>query len=58
MPAGLRPGETRPVIVMAHGYSGVKEQYLDNFASKFADAGFVVLCPSYRGENNNPGEFE
>ena len=33
---------------MAHGYSGVKEQYLDNFASKFADAGFVVLVFDYR----------
>ena len=26
VPAGLKPGETPPVIVMAHGYSGVKEQ--------------------------------
>jgi acetyl esterase/lipase len=22
------------------------------------DAGYVVLCPSYRGENGNPGEYE
>lgn len=56
VPAGLRPGETRPVIVMAHGYSGVKEQYLDNFASKFADAGFVVLVFDYRFLGASEGE--
>jgi fermentation-respiration switch protein FrsA (DUF1100 family) len=43
VPTGLKTGELRPVIVMAHGYSGVKEAYLDNFASKFAYAGFVAL---------------
>lgn len=33
---------------MAHGYRGVKEQYLDNLASRFAEAGFVVLVFDYR----------
>jgi fermentation-respiration switch protein FrsA (DUF1100 family) len=56
VPAGLKPGETRPVIVMAHGYSGVKEQYLDNFASRFADAGFVVLVFDYRFLGASEGE--
>jgi dienelactone hydrolase len=32
-----------PAIVMAHGYSAVKEQYLDNYAEVFAKAGFAVL---------------
>lgn len=33
---------TRPVpaIVMAHGFSAVKEMGLDRFAEAFADAGF------------------
>ena len=56
VPAGLKPGERRPAIVMAHGYSGVKEQYLDNFASKFADAGFVVLVFDYRYFGASEGE--
>lgn len=30
-------------IVMAHGFSAVKEQYLDEYASAFAAAGFAVL---------------
>ncbi|MDX3944729.1 alpha/beta hydrolase [Pseudomonas aeruginosa] len=31
----------RPAIVMTHGFSGVKEQYLDRYAEVFAAAGFV-----------------
>lgn len=56
VPASLKPGERRPVIVMAHGYSGVKEQYLDNFASRFAGAGFVVLAFDYRFLGASEGE--
>jgi fermentation-respiration switch protein FrsA (DUF1100 family) len=48
VPADLDPGETRPAIVMAHGYSGVKEMYLDKFAERFAAAGLVVLVFDYR----------
>lgn len=32
-----------PTIVMAHGFSGVKEQYLDKYAQAFAEAGFAAL---------------
>ena len=32
-----------PAIVMAHGFSAVKEQYLDRYAEIFAAAGFIVL---------------
>jgi fermentation-respiration switch protein FrsA (DUF1100 family) len=56
VPAGLSPGEQRPAIVMAHGYSGVKEQYLDNFAGKFAGAGFAVLVFDYRYLGASQGE--
>jgi fermentation-respiration switch protein FrsA (DUF1100 family) len=56
VPAGLKPGETRPAIVMAHGFSAVKEMYLDNFASKFAAAGFVVLVFDYRFFGGSAGE--
>lgn len=56
VPAGLKEGEKRPAIVMAHGFSAVKEMYLDNFASKFAAAGFVVLVFDYRFFGASGGE--
>jgi len=55
-PKGIPAGEKRPAIVMAHGFSAVKEMYLDNFASKFADAGFVVLVFDYRFFGGSEGE--
>ena len=56
VPDGLSEGEKRPAIVMAHGFSAVKEMLLDNFASKFADAGFVVLVFDYRFFGESEGE--
>ena len=32
-----------PTIVMCHGYSAVKELFLDAFAEVFCDAGFCAL---------------
>ena len=43
VPNGLKEGEKRPAIVMAHGFSAVKEQRLDTFAEAFCKAGFAVL---------------
>jgi len=37
-----------PAIIMAHGYSCVKELYLDRYAEVFAKAGFVVLAYDHR----------
>jgi acetyl esterase/lipase len=33
---------------------------MDDFAATkpFMDRGYIVLCPTYRGENGNPGDFE
>ncbi len=56
VPDGMRADEKRPAIVMAHGFSAVKEMLLDNFASKFADAGFVVLVFDYRFFGESEGE--
>jgi len=56
VPNGLKEGEKRPAIVMAHGFSAVKEMYLDNFASKFANAGFVVTVFDYRFFGGSEGE--
>ncbi|MGH7140970.1 MAG: alpha/beta hydrolase, partial [Pirellulales bacterium] len=56
VPADLAPGERRPAIVMAHGWSGVKEMCLANFAEAFATAGFVVLVFDYRYLGASQGE--
>lgn len=55
-PTNLKPDEKRAAIVMAHGFSGVKEMYLDNFARKFAQAGFVVVVFDYRYFAGSEGE--
>ncbi len=45
-----------PAIVMAHGFSGVKEQHLDRFADVFSAAGFAVLAFDYRFLGASDGE--
>lgn len=45
-----------PGIVMAHGYSGVKEMYLSNFAERFVGAGFITLVFDYRYCGGSEGE--
>ncbi len=52
MPDGARGAV--PTIVMAHGFSAVKEQYLDSFAVAFAAAGFGVIV----FDNRNFGASE
>src|ERR1700754_4228121 len=48
MPEGAS-GDTRfPVIVMAHGFSGVKEQGLNAVAERFCAAGHAVLVFDFR----------
>jgi len=55
-PKGLGEGEQAPAIVMAHGFSGVKELDLDRFAAAFAAAGFVTLVFDYRFLGESDGE--
>lgn len=45
-----------PSIVMAHGFSAVKEQGLHFFAEQFSNAGFVVLVFDYRFFGDSEGE--
>jgi fermentation-respiration switch protein FrsA (DUF1100 family) len=56
VPERMRPGERRAAIVMAHGWAGVKEMSLSNFAEAFAAAGFVVLVFDYRYLGASQGE--
>jgi dipeptidyl aminopeptidase/acylaminoacyl peptidase len=37
-----------PTVVMAHGYSAVKEMYLDSFAEVFARAGLASIVYDHR----------
>ena len=56
LPGGGRPGERRAAVVMAHGWGGVKEMDLANFAQAFASAGLVVLAFDYRFVGGSQGE--
>jgi fermentation-respiration switch protein FrsA (DUF1100 family) len=49
------PG-TAPLLVMAHGFSAVREQRLDAYAERFAGAGLGVLLFDYRHFGASPGE--
>ena len=55
-PKNLKQGEKHPAIVMAHGFSAVKEMNLDGFARRFAEAGFIVLVFDYRFLGASEGE--
>lgn len=48
--------DRRPTIVMAHGFSAVKEMYLDTFAEVFAAAGLNALVFDNRGFGASDGE--
>lgn len=56
VPKDLVPGQKRPAIVMAPGFSMVKEMGLARFAEQFVDAGFVVLLFDFRFLGSSGGE--
>lgn len=47
----------KPALVYLHGGFGLRYNEL-KVTQAFVDAGYIVLAPSWRGENNNPGYFE
>ena len=52
-----RPAPGRyPTIVMAHGFSAVKEMYLDKFAEAFMQAGFASIVYDNRNFGASDGE--
>jgi len=50
------PGAAAPVVVMAHGFSAVKEMYLDSYAEAFAAAGLHALVYDNRNFGASDGE--
>jgi hypothetical protein len=51
-----RGGLPAPGIVMAHGFSAVKEMFLDQYAAAFAEAGFACLVYDHFGFGASDGE--
>lgn len=48
-----------PAILWAHGgFGGLGKWAWEGKIKAFIDAGFIVMVPSWRAENNNPGTFE
>ena len=45
-----------PTIVMAHGFSAVKEMYLDKYAEAFMQAGFASIVYDNRNLGASDGE--
>ena len=55
LPDDMKPGEKRPGIVLCHGYSGIRNLILPDYAKVFTDAGFPCLGFDYRGFNGSEG---
>ena len=53
VPAG---GGKHPTIIMAHGYSAVKEMYLDKFAEHFATLGLASIVFDHRNFGASDGQ--
>jgi pimeloyl-ACP methyl ester carboxylesterase len=61
-----KDGRKHPAVVWAHGgFGGIDNWFWvdrtaqnDQSAAAFREAGIVEVIPSWRGENNNPGEPE
>ncbi|MGR2770449.1 UilS family quorum-quenching N-acyl-homoserine lactonase [Photobacterium ganghwense] len=45
-----------PVIILCHGFCGVKELLLPAFAARFAEQGYAALTFDYRGFGDSEGE--
>ncbi|MCA9042388.1 MAG: prolyl oligopeptidase family serine peptidase [Planctomycetaceae bacterium] len=50
--------EKSPAIVYFHGGFAIALSSIEEACAQFREAGFVVMCPTLRGENGNPGNFE
>lgn len=56
VPDGPAPGQKAPAVVIGHGFGGIKEMYLSNYAEPFAAAGFVTLVFDYRYMGESEGQ--
>jgi dienelactone hydrolase len=51
-----RPQEATACVILAHGWTGVREQRLDAFAERFAAAGLAALVFDYRHFGASEGQ--
>src|SRR3989442_14995117 len=56
LPDNLSRGETRPGIVLCHGFTGVKEVLLPEVARRLAKLGYIALTFDYRFLGESGGE--
>src|SRR5580704_1973130 len=55
LPADFEAGQKRPGIVLCHGFTGVRQLTLPDYAQVFARAGYVSLIFDYRGFGDSEG---
>ncbi len=48
-------GKPKPAIVLAHGFTGVKELILPDYAKRFVEQGWIALTFDYRGFGTSEG---
>ena len=53
----IESGKRKPVVIYLHGGFSLGYSDMGN-CQPFIDAGYIVLAPTYRGENGNEGNFE
>ena len=56
IPDGAHVQEKAAGIVLCHGFTGIKEMILPQYAEAFAEAGFVALSFDYRGFGESDGQ--
>jgi alpha-beta hydrolase superfamily lysophospholipase len=52
----MKAGDKRAAIVLCHGFTGIKELILPQYAEAFARAGLVALAFDYRGFGESDGQ--
>lgn len=57
VPSSAHSSGRRPAVVYLHNDFALYSESFYN-AKPFLDAGYVLMLPSLRGENGNPGDFE
>ena len=55
LPEGYSGEKKIPTIILCHGFAGVKELLLPNFASKFIEEGYAAFIFDYRGFGESDG---
>ncbi len=56
LPDGADADESKAGIVLCHGFTGIKEFILPQYAEEFARAGFAALTFDYRGFGESDGQ--